>query len=84
MNTIFSNLSKQTLANIEDQVSNNEVSTDEEPVDLFIEALKLTLDQTEAAKRNRRFPAMGKRRFFVSLITGLRKKPLVQRLTDWH
>lgn len=53
MNTIFSNLSKQTLANIEDQLSNNEVSTDEELVDLFIEELDLTLEQAEAAIRLR-------------------------------
>ncbi|HDS1770252.1 hypothetical protein RTH46_09065 [Pseudomonas sp. zfem004] len=53
MNAIFSNLSKQTLANIEDQLSNNEVSTDEELVDLFIEELELTLDQAEAAIRLR-------------------------------
>lgn len=36
MNAMFSNLSKQILANIEDQLSNNEVSTDEELVDFFI------------------------------------------------
>lgn len=53
MNAIFSNLSKQTLANIEDQLSNNEVSTDEELIDLFIEELELTLDQAEAAIRLR-------------------------------
>lgn len=53
MNPIFSNLSKQTLANIEDQLSNNEVSTDEELVDLFIDELELTLDQAEAAIRLR-------------------------------
>ncbi|WP_225789594.1 hypothetical protein [Pseudomonas sp. Marseille-P8916] len=53
MNPIFSNLSKKTLANIEDQLSNNEVSTDEELVDLFIEELDLTLDQAEAAIRLR-------------------------------
>lgn len=53
MNAIFSNLSKPTLANIEDQLSNNEVSTDEELVDLFIEELELTLEQAEAAIRLR-------------------------------
>ena len=53
MNAIFSNLSKQTLANIEDHLSNNEVSTDEELVDLFIEELDLTLDQAETAIRLR-------------------------------
>lgn len=53
MNAIFKNLSKQTLVNIEDQLSNNEVSTDEELVDLFIEELELTLDQAEAAIRFR-------------------------------
>ncbi|MGJ3439099.1 hypothetical protein AAZU54_03730 [Pseudomonas sp. Je.1.5.c] len=49
MNALFSNLTAQTLANIEDQLSNNEVSTDEELVDLFIEEFGLTLDQAEAA-----------------------------------
>ena len=53
MNAMFSHLSKQTLANIEDQLSNNEVSTDEELVDFFIEELDLTLDQAEAAIRLR-------------------------------
>ena len=53
MNIIFSKLSKQTLANIEDHLSNNEVSTDEELVDFFIEELELTLDQAEAAIRLR-------------------------------
>ena len=53
MNIIFSKLSKQTLANIEDHLSNNEVSTDEELVDLFIEELDLTLDQAETAIRLR-------------------------------
>ena len=53
MNAMFSNLSKQILANIEDQLSNNEVSTDEELVDFFIEELDLTLDQAEAAIRLR-------------------------------
>ena len=53
MNTIFNNLSKQTLTNIEDHLSNNEVSTDEELVDFFIEELELTLDQAEAAIRLR-------------------------------
>lgn len=53
MNAIFNSLSKQTLANIEDQLSNNEVSTDEELIDLFIEELELTLDQAEAAIRLR-------------------------------
>lgn len=53
MNALFSNLTTQALANIEDQLSNNEVSTDEELVDLFIEELGLTLDQAEAAIRLR-------------------------------
>lgn len=53
MNATFSNLSHQTLSTIEDHLSNNEVSTDEELVDLFIEELELTLDQAEAAVRLR-------------------------------
>lgn len=53
MNALFSNLTAQSLANIEDQLSNNEVSTDEELVDLFIEEFGLTLDQAGAAVRLR-------------------------------
>ncbi|WP_438299558.1 hypothetical protein [Pseudomonas sp. NMS19W] len=53
MNVIFNNLSAKTLANVEDHLSNNEVSTDEELIDLFIEDLGLTLDQAEAAVRLR-------------------------------
>lgn len=49
MNALFSTLSQQTMRSIEDHLSNNEVSTDEELVDLFIEELELTLDQAEAA-----------------------------------
>ncbi|MBA6130007.1 hypothetical protein [Pseudomonas juntendi] len=49
MNAIFKSLTKQALANIEDQLSNNEVSTDGELIDFFIEALELTLEQAEAA-----------------------------------
>lgn len=53
MNAIFKSLTKQALANIEDQLSNNEVSTDGELIDFFIEALELTLEQAEAAVRLR-------------------------------
>ncbi|MCO7620141.1 hypothetical protein [Pseudomonas guariconensis] len=53
MNALFSNLTAQTLSNIEDQLSNNEVSSDEEMVDLFIEELGLSLEQAEAAVKLR-------------------------------
>ncbi len=49
MNAIFSNLSKQTHAAFEEQLSNNEVSSNEELLDIFIEDLELTLEQAEAA-----------------------------------
>lgn len=49
MNGIFKSLSKQALTNIENQLSNNEVSTDGELIDFFIEALELTLEQAEFA-----------------------------------
>ncbi|PWU32076.1 hypothetical protein DK254_00720 [Pseudomonas sp. RW407] len=49
MNPIFANLTPATLSHIEDQLSNNEVSPDEEMVDFFIEELGLTLEQAEAA-----------------------------------
>lgn len=49
MNPIFANLSPETLSSIEDQLSNNEVSCDEEMVDFFIEELGLSLEQAEAA-----------------------------------
>lgn len=49
MNPVFANLSPQILSNIEDQLSNNEVSCNEEMVDFFIEELDLTLEQAESA-----------------------------------
>jgi len=53
MNTLFSNLTAQTLSNIEDQLSNNEVSANEELVDFFIEELGLSLEQAEGAVKLR-------------------------------
>lgn len=49
MNPLFSNLSEQTLSNIEDQLSNNDSSSSEELVDFFIEELGLSSEQAEAA-----------------------------------
>lgn len=49
MNPIFNNLNTVILDNIEDQLANNEVSTDEEMWDFFIEELDLTAEQADAA-----------------------------------
>ncbi|EAZ56192.1 hypothetical protein IPC600_22710 [Pseudomonas aeruginosa] len=49
MNPLFTNLTQETLAYLEDQLSNNDVAGDDELIDLFIEELSLTLDQAEAA-----------------------------------
>lgn len=49
MNPIFANLTPEILSNVEDQLSNNEVSCDEEMVDFFMEELGLSLEQAEAA-----------------------------------
>ncbi|MBW9242776.1 hypothetical protein [Pseudomonas paracarnis] len=49
MNPIFSNLSAAVLNNIDDQLANNEVSTDEELWDFFIEELDMTAEQADAA-----------------------------------
>ncbi len=49
MNLIFNNLNTVILDNIEDQLANNEVSTDEEMWDFFIEELDLTAEQADAA-----------------------------------
>ncbi|HCU0570234.1 hypothetical protein [Pseudomonas aeruginosa] len=49
MNPLFTNLTQETLAYIEDQLSNNDVAGDDELIDLFIEELSLTLEQAEAA-----------------------------------
>lgn len=49
MNAIFASLTPEILSNVEDQLSNNEVSCDEEMVDFFIEELGLSLEQAEAA-----------------------------------
>ncbi|MFJ3119613.1 hypothetical protein ACIPI6_24065 [Pseudomonas protegens] len=49
MNPIFNNLTAKTLDNIDDHLANNQVSTDEELWDLFIEELDLTAEQADAA-----------------------------------
>ena len=49
MNPIFNTLTVATLDNIEDQLANNEVSTNEELWDFFIEELGLTAEQADAA-----------------------------------
>lgn len=49
MNSIFRNLTAKTLDNIDDHLANNQVSTDEELWDLFIEDLDLTAEQADAA-----------------------------------
>ncbi|EPN1348209.1 TPA: hypothetical protein L4S64_005771 [Pseudomonas aeruginosa] len=49
MNPLFTNLTQETLAYLEDQLSNNDVAGDDELIDLFIEELSLTLEQAEAA-----------------------------------
>lgn len=49
MNPIFNNLTAAVLDNIEDQLANNEVSTNEELWDFFIEELGLTAEQADAA-----------------------------------
>jgi hypothetical protein len=49
MNPIFNTLATAILDNIEDQLTNNEVSTDEELWDFFIEELDLTAEQADAA-----------------------------------
>lgn len=49
MNPTFNNLTTATLNNIEDQLANNEVSTNEELWDFFIEELGLTAEQADAA-----------------------------------
>ena len=49
MNPIFNNLTTAVLDNIEDQLANNEVSTNEELWDFFIEDLDMTAEQADAA-----------------------------------
>lgn len=49
MNPIFNTLKTDILDNLEDQLANNEVSTDEEMWDFFIEELDLTAEQADAA-----------------------------------
>jgi hypothetical protein len=49
MNLIFNNLTQQILENIEDQLANNEVSTNEELWDFFVEELEMTAEQADGA-----------------------------------
>jgi len=49
MNPVFSNLTTAVLNNIEDQLANNDVSTNEELWDFFIEELDMTAEQADAA-----------------------------------
>lgn len=49
MNPIFNTLAAAILNNVEDQLANNEVSTDEEMWDFFIEELDLTAEQADVA-----------------------------------
>ncbi|WP_254914032.1 hypothetical protein [Pseudomonas sp. SWRI22] len=49
MNPIFNNLTQEILENIEDQLANNEVSTNEELWDFFVEELEMTAEQADAA-----------------------------------
>ncbi|MCQ4322710.1 MULTISPECIES: hypothetical protein [Pseudomonadaceae] len=49
MNPIFNTLTTAILDNVEDQLANNEVSTNEELWDFFIEELGLTAEQADAA-----------------------------------
>ncbi len=51
MNPLFTNLTQETLAYLEDQLSNNDVAGDDELIDLFIEELSLTLEPSQAAPR---------------------------------
>lgn len=49
MRPIFQNLTPETMANVDDQLSNNEVSGNEEMRDFFIDELGLTAEQADAA-----------------------------------
>lgn len=49
MNPIFNILTTAVLNNIEDQLANNDVSTNEELWDFFIEELDMTAEQADAA-----------------------------------
>ncbi|VXC23804.1 conserved hypothetical protein [Pseudomonas sp. 8Z] len=48
MNPLFTNLTPLTLENIEDQLANNDASSDEEMFDFLLEELDLTAEQAEA------------------------------------
>jgi len=48
MNPIFNNLTQEILENIEDQLANNEVSTNEELWVFFVEELEMTAEQADA------------------------------------
>lgn len=49
MNPLFANLTPLILENIEDQLANNDVSSDEEMFDFLLEELGLSAEQAEAA-----------------------------------
>jgi len=49
MNPLFANLTPLILENIEDQLANNDTSSDEEMFDFLLEELDLTVEQAEAA-----------------------------------
>ena len=49
MNPIFKNLTQEILENIEDQLANNEVSTNEELWDFFVEELEMTAEKADGA-----------------------------------
>lgn len=49
MNPIFENLTPAILANVDDQLTNNEVSDNEEMRSFFIHELGLTAEQADAA-----------------------------------
>ena len=51
MNPLFTNLTQETLAYLEDQLSNNDVAGDDELIDLFIEELSLTWSRRKRLSR---------------------------------
>ena len=75
MNPIFNHLTAKTLDNIDDHLANNQVSTDEELWDLFIEDLDLTAEQADAAVELR---AQYWVRTFLK-----RHSPLFQEIAVW-
>ncbi|WP_458737150.1 hypothetical protein [Pseudomonas chlororaphis] len=49
MNPIFKHLTPAILANVDDQLTNNEVSDNEEMRNFFVDELGLTAEQADAA-----------------------------------